>query len=97
MTRLTDKQIKDRAYYAANAEKIKKQKRDNYNKSTRKTNNPTNNAVRRIIQKRVSVSLVPDAFSEINKKEHSVSAREKIENLRIERELKASIDLLNDY
>lgn len=30
MAQLTDKQIKDRAYYAANAEKIKAQKRDKY-------------------------------------------------------------------
>jgi hypothetical protein len=89
MEALTDKQLYARAYYAKNAEKIKAQKRDSYNNTvnrivTPKSKSPLPKA--RISPKHTNAAEV--------KKEHipayedrKTSARERLENIRIEKEI----------
>jgi hypothetical protein len=103
MEQLTDKQIKARAYYAANAEKIKAQKREIYNQ-----------ALSRVVKPKVKPSLpikvtekrktnpkpkykTSQAFvisTEGNHKEHTpeyehrnTSARQRIEDIKMKKEL----------
>lgn len=103
MEQLTDKQIKARAYYAKNAEKIKAQKRESYSKSVSRTVKPKvkPSLPLKVIEKRkanpnpkykTSQAFVISA--EGNNKEHvpeyenrKISARQRIEDIRMQKEL----------
>ncbi len=103
MEQLTDKQIKARAYYAKNAEKIKAQKRESYRKSVSRTVKPKvkKDLSLKVIEKRknnpnpkyqTSQAFVINA--EGNHKEYipeyedrKVSARQRIEDMRMQKEL----------
>lgn len=103
MEKLTDKQIKARAYYAANAEKIKAQKRDSYSKAVSQTVTPKvkPSLPLKVIEKRKANPnpkyKTSQAFvisTEGNSKEHlpeyedrKISARQRIEDMRMQKEL----------
>lgn len=82
MDNLTDKQIKARAYYAKNAEKIKAQKREAYKNSTGK---------KMVAKPKVVIAKVNPISSKensvVSSEERKISIREKIENLKLENEL----------
>ena len=79
MSELTEKQIKARKYYAENAEKIKAQKRDAYNRKVIKP---------KIVRTRVKTQQKINLAAHVEApKERALSARERIENYMIEKEL----------
>ena len=92
MTQLTEKQIKARAYYAANAGKIKKQKREAYEQSVNKkevsTKIPKNEVV--TPAKKLAKSDEPH---EVKTQHITLNVRKRIEDLHMQREVEALFDL----
>ena len=84
MEQLTEKQIKARAYYAENAEKIKQQKRDEYRGGNKKIK-PTSATKKPLNIKPISVKpksdVKPKVVAYVDRK---LSARERIENMKID-------------
>ena len=79
MSELTEKQIKARKYYAENAEKIKAQKRSAYKRKVIKPK-----IVRSRVQSKQKINLAVPVEAP---QERTLSARERIENHKIEKEL----------
>jgi hypothetical protein len=86
MEQLTDKQIKARAYYAKNAGKIKAQKKAIYVKNTGIAITKKSTAKPAVVpaHKKLTVKIVVPGNVVPAR---NVSARERIENMRIEKEL----------
>jgi hypothetical protein len=103
MEKLTDKQIKARAYYAKNAEKIKAQKRDSYNNTVNRIITPKSKSLLTIkvtekAKEQVSLKHKPYNANGVEKEnipEHEdrkTSVRERIENIKLEKELESYWD-----
>lgn len=93
MAELTERQLYARAYYAANAERIKAKKRDQYHDGTGKAkapivpplmSKPKPTAIKPPVKPK---SAQPKPISDEPDRPRVISARERIENLRMDREL----------
>lgn len=98
MEALTKKQIQDRSYYAANAERIKAKKREQYALTEKKKSK-----VKAAIPKRQDEIKAVSAVKQVAQKiieqsaeksltNRTLSIRERIENRKIEKELMGSDD-----
>lgn len=88
MINLTEKQRKYREYYAQNAERIKADKRASYNKSTKKPRKPSKPKVTLEVKvTKPAIKLVSEPVDDAPYKPRKLSARERIENLKIAKEL----------
>lgn len=104
--KLTPQQIRARAYYAKNAERIKTQKRAKYHskKATEKPLKPTEKPLK-TTEKPLKPIPTKEPLGEVdvpplNQEElrpRALSARERIENMRIAQECGASGDIGGDW